>query len=109
MKLQKFEDYLHVKDFLTRNGFAEKMLEDILSLIEKEDWMINNFIIDGIRMNVNRIKELVIQHLFVEAWNDAVETNIDKGMTHLSNYFSSLSCFLIVMIVKELKEREEEK
>jgi len=105
MELQKFEDYLHVKDFLTRNGFAEKMLEDILSLIEKENWMINNFVIDGIRMNVNRIKELVIQHLFVEAWNDAVETNIDVKITHLSNYMS-LPYFLIIMIVKELKERD---
>jgi hypothetical protein len=104
VELQKFEDYLHVKDFLTRNGFAETILEDILSLIEKENWMINNFVIDGIRMNVNRIKELVIEHLFVEAWNDAVETNIDVKMTHLSHYMS-LPYFLIIMIVKELKEK----
>jgi len=109
MKLQKFNDYLRLKDFLTKNGFTEQALEGILSLIEKEDWVINNFVIDGIRVNVNRVKELVIQHVFVKIWNEAVDTNIDKGMTHLSNYFSSLSCFLIVMIVKELKERKEEK
>jgi len=106
MKLQKFEKYLHLKDFLVRNHFKEEILEDISSLIEKGDWKINNFVIDGIRMNVNRIKELVIQHLFVEAWNDAVETNIDVKMTHLSNYMS-LPYFLIVMIVKELKERNK--
>jgi hypothetical protein len=105
MELQKFNDYLRLKDFLTRNGFLEKVLEDILSLIEKEKWMINNFVIDRICMDMNTIKERVIEHLFVEAWNNAVETNIDVQMTHLSHY-TSLPYFLIVMIVKELKERD---
>ena len=105
MELQKFNDYLRLKDFLIRNGFLEKVLEDILSLIEKEKWMINNFVIDRIFLDMNLIKERVIEHLFVEAYNDAVELNIDVQMTHLSHYMS-LPYFLIVMIVKELKERD---
>jgi len=105
MELQKFEEYSHVEDFLIKNGFVEQILEGILSLIEKEDWVVDNFVIDDIRVNVNRVKELVIQHVFVELWNDAVETNIDVKMTHLSNYMS-LPYFLIIMIVKELKERD---
>jgi len=105
MKLQKFEEYSHVEDFLIKHGFTEQILEGILSLIEKEDWRVDNPIIDGVRAND---RELASQQVFVETWNELVETNIDVGMTHLSSYFSSLSYFLIVMIVKELKERKEE-
>jgi hypothetical protein len=108
MELQKFSKYSRLKDFLIRNGFAEEILKDILSLIEKKDWAFNNFVVDGLFTDVDSIKELAIQHKFVELWNDIVETNIDVKMTHLSNYIL-LPYFSIVMIVKELKERKEEK
>jgi hypothetical protein len=105
MELQKFDEYSNLEDFLTENGFTELILESILSLIEKEDGRVNDVVIDGIRVND---RELASQQVFVEIWNELIETNIDDEMTHLSNYFYSLSYFLIVMIVKELKEREEE-
>jgi hypothetical protein len=104
MELQKFEEYSYLEDFLTRNGFTELIVEDILSLIEKESRRIDNLIKDGVCED----RELASQHVFVETWNELVETDIDVGMTHLSNYFSLLYYVLIVMIVKELKEREDE-
>jgi len=100
MELQKFEEYSYLEDFLIKQGFTELILEGILSLIEKEDWRVDNSIND---------RELASQHVFVETWNELVETDIDVEMTHLSSYFSLLYYFLIVMIVKELKERKEEK
>jgi len=102
MELQKFEEYSQVEDFLIKHGFTELILEGILSLIEKEDWRVNELVADGVCEN----RELASQHVFVETWNELVETDIDVevGMTHLSSYFSLLYYFLIVMIVKELKE-----
>jgi hypothetical protein len=105
MELQKFEEYSHLEDFLIDYGFTELILESILSLIEKEDWKVNDVVIDGICVND---RELASQQVFVETWNELIETDIDDEMTHLSNYFYSLSYFLIVMIVKELKERNND-
>jgi hypothetical protein len=105
MELQKFEEYSYLEDFLIKNGFTELILEGILSLIEKEDWKVNDVVIDGVCVND---RELASQQVFVETWNELIETDIDDEMTHLSNYFYSLSYFLIVMIVKELKERNND-
>jgi hypothetical protein len=105
MELQKFEEYSYLEDFLIKNGFTKLILEGILSLIEKEDWKVNDVVIDGIYVND---RELASQQVFVETWNELIETDIDNEMTHLSNYFYSLSYFLIVMIVKELKERNND-
>jgi hypothetical protein len=103
MELQKFEEYSYLEDFLIKHGFTELILESILSLIERESWKVNELVTDGVCEN----RELASQHAFVETWNELVETDIDVGMTQLSNYFSLLYYFLIVMIVKELKERDK--
>ena len=97
MELQKFEEYSYLEDFLIKQGFTELILEGILSLIEKKDWRVDNSIND---------RELAVQQVFVETWNELIETDIDVEMTHLSNYFSLLYYVLLVLIVKELKERD---
>jgi len=102
MELQKFEEYSYLEDFLIRNGFVECMLGNILCLVEEESWRVNELVTDGVCAN----RELAVSQVFVEIWNEVVETDIDAEATYLSNY-TTLSYFLIVMIVKELKERDK--